>query len=267
MEELENRFDGDQADVVDQVKETHEENGGQAGAVDQQQEKTKEQKQVQSRADNAALKAARIQGNREAETRLRAQFDREIAESGAINPTTGQPFRSFQEFREYGKRYQEELLQEQAEKTGRPIGELREEAENRAYLSRQRKAEEAKKSQNSKRLAERQRLVEDAMEFRERHPDVDITKLETDAKFRKFAGNRLYKDPISDLYDDYLELVSDAQETGRAKAASKASRGTGGGTGGETVTLAPAQQKALDEWNRENPGMKMTAKEFAAYGG
>ena len=105
------------------------------------------------------------------------------------------------------------------------------------------------------------------MEFQRRHPNVDITELEKNPKFRKFAGNRLYKDSISDLYDDYLELVSDAQETGRAQAGSKASRGTGGGTGGETVRLTPAQQKELDEWNRENPGMKMTAAEFAAYGG
>ena len=104
------------------------------------------------------------------------------------------------------------------------------------------------------------------MEFRRRHPNVDITELEKNPKFRKFAGNRLYESSISDLYDDYLELVSDAQETGRAQAGSKASRGTGGGTGGETVRLTPAQQKELDEWNRENPGMKMTAAEFAAYG-
>ena len=262
--EFENRFDGDQVDVVDQTNETHED-GGQAGVVDQQE--TKEQKQAQSRADNAALKAARLQGSREAESRLRAQFDREIAESGAVNPTTGKPFQSFKEFQEYGKKYQEELLEEQAEKTGRPIEELREEAENRAYISRQRKEAEAKKGQSSKLQEEQQRLIEDAMEFQRRHPNVDIAELEKNPKFRKFAGSRLYKDSISDLYDDYLELVSDAQETGRAQAGSKASRGTGGGTGGETVRLTPAQQKELDEWNRENPGMKMTAAEFAAYGG
>ena len=262
--EFENRFDGDQVDVVDQTEETHED-GGQAGVVDQQE--TEAQKQAQTRAENAALKAARLQGSREAEARLRAQFDREIEESGAVNPETGKPFQSFQEFQAYGKKYQEELLEEQAEKTGRPIEELREEAENRAYISRQRKEAEAKKGQSSKLQEEQQRLIEDAMEFQRRHPNVDIAELEKNPKFRKFAGNRLYKDSISDLYDDYLELVSDAQETGRAQAGSKASRGTGGGTGGETVRLTPAQQKELDEWNRENPGMKMTAAEFAAYGG
>lgn len=262
--EFENRFDGDQVDVVDQTEETHED-GGQAGVVDQQE--TEAQKQAQTRAENAALKAARLQGSREAEARLRAQFDREIEESGAVNPTTGKPFQSFKEFQEYGKKYQEELLEEQAEKTGRPIEELREEAANRAYISKQRKEAEAKKGQSSKRAEEQQRLIEDAMEFQKRHPNVDITELEKNPKFRKFAGSRLYKDSISDLYDDYLELVSDAQETGRAQAGSKASRGTGGGTGGETVRLTPAQQKELDEWNRENPGMKMTAAEFAAYGG
>lgn len=257
--EFENRLDGDQVDVVDQTNETHED-GGQAGVVDQQEG---EQKQAQSRAENAAMKAARLQGSREAEDRIRKQFDREIAESGAVNPTTGKPFQSFKEFQEYGKKYQEELLEEQAEKTGRPVEELREEAENRAYLTKKRKEDAAKKDETEKRNANRDRLVADAMNFQAKYPDVDIRKLEQNPKFRKFAGNRLYQEPLADLYADFVELVSDAQAVAAAKADSKASRGTGGGTGGETITLTPAQQKALDEWNSNNPDMKMTAKEFA----
>ncbi len=262
--EFENRFDGDQVDVVDQTEETHED-GGQAGVVDQQEDQA--ESKAQSRAENAALKAARLQGSREAEERIRKQFDREIAESGAVNPETGKPFQSFKEFQEYGKKYQEELLEEQAEKTGRPIEELREEAANRAFLSKQRKEAEAKQNQTSKQQADRDRLVADAMEFMKKYPDVDIADLEKNQKFRKFAGKRLYQEPLADLYADYVELMGDAQAAGEAKADSKASRGTGGGTGGTPVTLTPAEQKNLDAWNRANPDMKMTAKEFAAFGG
>ena len=258
--EFENRLDGDRADVVDQANETHEETGGQADVVDQQEEVGEK---AQSRAENAALKAARLQGSREAEDRLWKQFDREIAESGAVNPTTGKPFQNFKEFQEYGKKYQEELLEEQAEKTGRPVEELREEAENRAYLSKKRREEATKKDETEKRNADLDRLVADAMDFQEKYPGVDIRKLEQNQKFRKFAGNRLYKEPLADLYADFVELVADAQAVATAKATSKASRGTGGGTGGETITLTPSQQKALDEWNSNNPDMKMTAKEFA----
>lgn len=258
--EFENRFDGDQVDVVDQTNETHED-GGQAGVVDQQEDQA--ESKVQSRAENAALKAARLQGSREAEERIRKQFDREIAESGAVNPETGKPFQSFKEFQDYGKKYQEAMLAEQAEKTGRPVEELREEAENRAYISKQRKEAEAKQAQNTKRLADRDRLVADAMAFQQKYPDVDIAQLEKNQKFRKFAGSRMYKEPLADLYADYIEMVADAQETAQARADSKASRGTGGGTGGDTVRLTPAQQKQLDEWNQNNPDMKMTAKEFA----
>ena len=258
--EFENRYDGDQVDVVDQTEETHVDDG-RADVVDQQEEVG--EKQAQSRAENAALKAARLQGSREAEDRLRKQFDQQIAESGAVNPTTGKPFQSFKEFQEYGRKYQEELLEEQAEKTGRPVEELREEAENRAYLSKKRKEDAAKKDETEKRNADRDRLVADAMDFREKYPDVDIRKLEQNQKFRKFAGNRLYKEPLADLYADFVELVADAQAAAVAKADSKASRGTGGGTSGETITLSPSQQKDLDEWNRNNPDMKMTAKEFA----
>ena len=258
--EFENRFDGDQVDVVDQIEETRED-GGQAGVVDQQE--TQAESKAQTRAENAALKAARLQGSREAEDRLKKQFDREIAESGAVNPKTGKAFATFQEFLDYGKAYREELLAEQAEKTGRPVEELREEAENREFISRKRKEETAKKDENSKRLAERDRLVADAMEFQQKYPDVNIAELEKNQTFRKFAGKRLYKEPLADLYADYVELMGEAQAAGQAKADSKASRGTGGGTGGTPVTLSPDRQKALDAWNRDNPDMKMTAKEFA----
>ena len=46
------------------------------------------------------------------------------------------------------------------------------------------------------------------------------------------------------------------------KAAKKAERSTGAGGGGVSAGLTAAQQRELDEWNREYPNLKMTAKEF-----
>ena len=80
----------------------------------------------------------------------------------------------------------------------------------------------------------------------------------------RFAGNRLYKEPLSDLYNDFAELVSDTERSAVAKAAGKRDRSTGSGQGGGGVSLTPGQQADLDAWNRENPEMKMTAKEFLA---
>ena len=265
--EFENRFDDGQPEVVDQAEETQTD-AGQAGVVDQQEggEPKAEEKKPQTKTENAAIKAARVRAQHEAEARMRQQFDDEIASSGAINPYTGEPFHSFQEFRAYGQRYQKEQLEEQSKATGRSVQELEEEAKNRAYLSKKRKEEEGKKARNSKQQEEQMRLLADALVFQGKYPGADIGQLERDKKFRKFCGNRLYKEPITNLYEDYLELVSDAQETGKAKAAGKQQRGTGGGTGGQGVTLTAAQQRELDAWNREFPEMKMTAKEFAARG-
>ena len=46
------------------------------------------------------------------------------------------------------------------------------------------------------------------------------------------------------------------------KSAKKAERSTGAGGGGVSAGLTAAQQRELDEWNREFPHLKMTAKDF-----
>lgn len=192
----------------------------------------------------------------ETEAALRAQFDEDVAASGIPNPYTGKPFKNFKEFLEYGEQYRAELLKEQSEQTGIPIAQLEEEAENRAYLTRQRKA--AEKSQSD--IEERMRR--EVMQFQKEFPGVDIGKVEKNQAFRRFAGSRLYKENICDLYRDYTEIAGNAQKSGEAKAAGKRERGTGGSSAGGGELLSPDQQKELDAWNRAYPHMKMTAKEF-----
>ena len=164
--------------------------------------------QTNTRAENAAIRAARIRAQREAETRMGARLDEEIASSGVLNPYTGRPFANMKEFREYGKKLREAELTEQAKKT-----------------------------------------------------DVDVEKLENNPSFRRFAGSRFGREPLSALYEDFCGLVSEAGRSGAEKAASRASRSTGAGSSGGAA-LTPTQQRELDRWNAENPDMAMTAKEF-----
>ena len=112
-------------------------------------------------------------------------------------------------------------------------------------------------------LARLQRwIAKDTAAFAEAYPDVDLGKLDENRAFRRFCGSRYGREPLADLYGDWLEIAKEAQIGAVAKSESKSSRSTGAGGGSGSDTLTASQQRALDEWNRNYPNMKMTAKEF-----
>jgi hypothetical protein len=219
-------------------------------------------REANSREENAAMKAARLRGRRDAEAALRRQYDTEISASGVVNPLTGRPFESFQEFLAFGKRVNEARIEKRAQKENRPRDEIRQEEELRAILDK-RKEEEKKRGEavaNKKRQSEF--LKADVKRFMREYPQVDVVKLEQNEKFKRYARGRLYKEPLAEVYTDYMEFVTDAEKAALAKADSRASRGTGAGGGASEGSLTGAQQKELESWNRLYPHMKMTAKEF-----
>lgn len=155
--------------------------------------------QTNTRAENAAIRAARIRAQREAETRMGARLDEEIASSGVLNPYTGRPFANMKEFREYGKKLREAELTEQAKKTGKSVEELTEEEANRAFLTDLRRREEAKSAERAKTRERRAFIENDVIDFVTKHPDVDVEKLENNPSFRRFAGSRFGREPLSAL--------------------------------------------------------------------
>lgn len=204
---------------------------------------------------NAAMKAARLQGASEAEKRLRKQFDEEISGMGVPNPYTGKPFKSYEEFRDYGRHYR-------AEQLNVPVEQLEQDDEDKRFI-RSLRAENEKKAESEKKEREkREWLQNDVTVFVSKYPDIDPAKLEANAKFKKFAGSRLYNEPLAELYEAYKDFTSDTEAAAIARKASRDERSTGaGGTSSGTV-LTAAEQKALDEWNARFPGEKMTAAEF-----
>ena len=105
-------------------------------------------------------------------------------------------------------------------------------------------------------------LARDVAEFRERYPGVDLLDLEQDEAFLRFCGSRYGREPMAELFTDYLELTARQQTAAQARSDSRSRRATGAGSGSGGETLTVDQQKALDEWNRAFPQMRMTAKEF-----
>ena len=147
---------------------------------------------------------------------------------------------------EENHRYQAARLS--GERTGyeRAMRELREQRESEELSARQ----------------DMEFLARDVAEFRERYPGVDLLDLEQDEAFLRFCGSRYGREPMAELFTDYLELTARQQTAAQARSDSRSRRATGAGSGSGGETLTVDQQKALDEWNRAFPQMRMTAKEF-----
>lgn len=253
--------DGGQEEVEDLHEPEADDAGSEAESAEEPGDGGRGRKE-QTHEDNSAAKAARIRAERETEARIKKQFDDEIAGSMIPNPYTGKPFKDWAEFREYIEQYHEEQLQERAKTEKRPMAELRREEEDRKLAAQKRRELQEAETKEAAAKAEREFILQDAQDFAKKHPDVDIGKLEKNQRFRKFCGNRFGKEPLAGLYEDYVELVGEAAASAAEKAKSKQERSVGSGAGSGGGGLTAAQQKELDAWNRNNPQMKMTAKEF-----
>lgn len=207
---------------------------------------------------NSAMKSARLQGQSDAEK----AFARDFTAAGLTNPETGEAFKDYGEFKAYGARRAAQKVKEDAAAAGKSVEEYQEDLADKDFVRGKRREHEEAEAKRRKEDEIREFAAKDARSFKERYPDVDPAKLEASEKFQRFAKGRLYKEPLADIYKDYVEFSTEAERAALARKESKDSRGTGSGAGAKDVTLTAAEQRQLDEWNERYPGMKMTAKEF-----
>ena len=252
----------DQESVVDSQEEDVTEEEPDTSEGEQEEPATQPRQPKQSHQDNAAAKAARIRAEQETTEALKRQYDAQIAALGIGDPYTNKPFSSLSDLMEYGKRFNADRDAEEAQRRGTTVQQLQEERDNQEWISKKRREDAEQKRAMEEAATRRAFLLKDLSYFMDKHPDVDPGKLEKNPKFQKFAKGRLYKEPLSEIYDDFVELVSDAERSAVEKVARKTGRSTGGGQSGGADGLTPAQRADLEEWNRDNPSMKMTAKEF-----
>lgn len=214
----------------------------------------------QTREENAAIRAARLRAEREGYSRAEERANADIAKCGITNPYTGKLITNLAELNEYGEKIKRAKLEERAKKEGKDISVLEEEEANREFMTKMRKEHEAKSQPAGDNF-----MASDVLDFVEKHPEFanveKLAALENNKSFRKFCGTRFGKEPLSELYDSYVEMVGTAGANAVAKNASRSARSTGaGGDGGDMLT--PAERKSLNEWNEAFPEMKMTPKEF-----
>lgn len=215
---------------------------------------------TQTHADNAAAKAARLRAERDTEARVNREVDEDIRKMGLVDPYTNRPIRTRAELNAYSQRAQEEQIRERAERENRPASDIRREMENQMLAEQKRQEMDEEKSKKDEQARRQAFLEADVADFMSRYPDVDIMALQGNPTFRRFAGTRFGREPLGDLYEDYVAITGGAAAA--QKAQSKSARAVGGGTGTAGSGLTAAQQRELEQWNRRNPEMKMTAKEF-----
>lgn len=216
----------------------------------------------QTHEDNRRYQAARRAGEQSGYDRAMRETKERIARLGMTDPDSGEAIGDVEGLERYSRSVRRARIAQRAKDEGRDAAEIEEEEDNRDFLRDMRRKEQTRREKETEDARQQQFIAKDAVAFTEAYPDVDLEKLDGDRNFRRFCGSRYGKEPLAELYEDYLELAGAAGAAAVAKAGSKAERatGSGGGSGGESLTAA--QQRDLDEWNRAYPNMKMTAKEF-----
>ncbi len=108
---------------------------------------------------------------------------------------------------------------------------------------------------------------EEVRDFRRKYPGVDLTRLlESGSAFARFSRGRLGQVPLTELYQDYQFLVEQTRQETLRTAAARQNRSTGAASvrAAGDYGLTDAQKELLEDWNRRNPGERMSAKEYAA---
>jgi len=163
-----------------------------------------------------------------------------------------------------------EELEEQADRSGtspellREIKELKNELKE---LTDEKKAIAAAKESEKAKIEADKKANDDwktqVDEIETKYPDINLASLEDNAKFMKFIKGKGGQSLV-ELYEDFEELIGEAESNAIKKAMSKAERstGTGKGNSGGTSILNEQQKDTLKTWNTKYPHMQMSEKEF-----
>lgn len=111
--------------------------------------------------------------------------------------------------------------------------------------------QEAQKQQQA-RLAANQKAQNEVDEFVAKYPDIDHAKLSANEKFNRFYRRADPRLTLTEIYEDFVELVGEVEKAAIEKTKSNLSRSTGDGKaklgdGGGTYGLTARQQELAKE--------------------
>lgn len=145
-----------------------------------------------------------------------------------------------------------EDLQDQAKQSGTSPELLAEIRELKAEIAGLKKKDEEKAKAKEAKAKEQELWASYVTEFKEKHPDIDLDKLGSNQKFQKFFEDSNPRLTLTQVYDNYVDLVGGAEKAAIEKLKSNVDRSTSSGrnkgtdTGG-TYGLTARQQELATE--------------------
>ena len=248
----------DEAETESLDEGTEDSDADETNADDESDEETEEDKETDKTESKEKPKQSKEENAKYAVARREAEEAAKKAES---------------KYNDLKSKYESILSSDTDEKTRE---RWKEEAENKGidpdiYIELQESKEYRRKQLAKEALAEaetdhkkknQEMAKADMNEFKKTYPDVDVNKTLDSTLFKKFANHKLGNQPLAEIYSDFLEITGEAQKTAVKKVLSKTERSTGTSSGTTEPALTNEQKKALEDWNRRNPELKMTAKEY-----
>jgi len=176
----------------------------------------------QSKDEQQKYAAARREAEAE-KARMKADLDAWAKRRG---------FNSIEELRAEDEKYLAEMerakLAAEAAKTGKDPGLYAEEKELLEWAKQKRAEEKAEKERKAKEKEAQEKADKDVADFKDKYPDVNVDALLTKhEKFRKFSKGKVGLFPLTEIYEEFLDFITETEAAAIAKIESKQERATG----------------------------------------
>lgn len=168
-----------------------------------------------------------------------------------------------------------QAIKTQREEAQRKIDELEEKQDDGERLTQAEKkllekaskfVEKIEKDEEAKtKRTEKETYYNQQVELLLEKHNIHAEELEKNAKFMKFVKGKTISN-LTETYEDFVDFIGESEAEAIKKVMSKEIRSTSGGkssNSGGNYGLTDAQKALVDEWNEENPGIKMSYKQFA----
>ena len=164
----------------------------------------KADKPKQSPEENAKFARARWEAERKAEIE-KARIDAILTAVGE-NPYTGEPLRTKDDVEIY-------LTMREIDKNGGdPLN-------SQDFLKHLKIKQQAEAEKQAAEKQKEERWHKDIMDFKTKHPDLNLDELFNDKNFRIFAKGKAGNIPMAEIYSDYIAMLSEFEEKSKTKAA------------------------------------------------
>lgn len=162
----------------------------------------KEEKPKQTQEQNSENARRRREAERQKELK-QARENAIIETLGGKNPYTGEPMTDSLDVEEY-------LAMKEIEKSGGdPLTDYSKFTKSKLKEAESKKVEEQQK---------KEWFEKDRDEFFNKYPDVDMETLLKDNAFKKFAVGKVGNQPMSQIYEDYQEMVNEYEKKSKQYA-------------------------------------------------